>query len=104
VPPELVSRRKKFVPEGNWVTPSQFNVPTEDYYLEKLTWTGLNIPSLIHEFWFLIKWLNSANGLVYRAQITSLAFCYDSFLCHIKCDVRYDTEFFNDENKSWTLI
>ena len=102
-PPDQYSCRKKYVPDSDWFSPPQLQSSEADYYLERLTWNGCtNLPSLMHEFWFYVKWI-STSGLLMRASIKKLSLCYDSFLNTIKCDIAYDTEFFSDTGR-WTLI
>lgn len=102
--PDSYSSRKKYVPSAAWFLPPQFGVTEESFFLERLTWEGaFNLPSLVHEFWFLVKWITTTGNL-FRASIKKLSLAYDSFLGSIKCDVEYDTEYYSDDAREWRLI
>jgi len=103
--PDRYSFRKKMVPNPGWFTPEQQQA-RNDFFLQRFTWIGpTNLPSLIHEFWFLLKWLSN-DGVLYRASIKKLSLCYDSFFGSIKCDLEYSTEFYNDHASmpAWAFV
>jgi len=101
--PEAYSTKRKYVPKSGWYLPDRY-LAEEKYCIDRVTWnSAVNIPSLIHEYWFMLKWV-SQKGTIFRSMVTYLSLCYDYFMASIKCDIEYNTEYYCDTTRKWKLI
>jgi hypothetical protein len=93
------SERKKWVPLRDDLLPAFYQTP--NYTIERYEWTGMNIPAMRTEYWFIMKWLSST-GVPFRANINSFQLVHDSFTSVVKVHFEYTTEFWNE--KQWVQI
>jgi len=83
--------RAKSLPRPDWEQPTGMHFP--NFKLDRVSWFGVGIPSLLNEYWFRFKWLTS-DGIVWRSWINNFDLIYDQFNRNLTMEFDYDTEFF----------
>jgi len=59
--------------------------------------------SFVRPLWWRKKWATEEDGIIYRAQVTTLSFGYNPLTETISASLTYRTEFFCDVQNRWKL-
>lgn len=70
---------------------------------EKVTWIG-NLPRLYNINWHYKKWIDLDTYNLWRAKVTELHLIYNSYTHLVRVEFAYDTELWDDDNKTWYLV
>jgi len=97
--PEETKKRAKSLPRLDMVLPhGYFN---EQFHLDRVGWYGVQIPSMLNEYWFRMKWLDS-DGIVWRSWINYFDLLYDEFTQVLTMEFDFDLQFWSDTLKCWS--
>ena len=77
----------------NRAQPDYLKKAQKQFGLERLTWEGNAIPSMINEFWWRFKWVAEDDGTSWRSWINRFSVVYDNFTRQLKIEFDFDTQF-----------